>query len=202
MRNTTIAAILLAAALPITACSSSDDGAKPAASKSTAASKTASSPAAAADLALGKAAQTTGDGGTGILEVTPTTVVYSKDGGGETPENGLFAVVTIKDRPTTAVAAAEAPPISGGGWQWIAPDGQAIDEGNGAAFNVVMDAFNFGGKIQPGSFKWGAKVFDLSDKQRGGTLIYTDGEGAAHRWTMPAADAGPQIAQVAKALKF
>lgn len=154
-------------------------------------------------LALGKPAETIGDGGTGVLEVTPTTVVYAKEGGGETPEYGLFAVVTIKDRATKAVAAAEAPPISGGGWKWIAPDGEAIDAGGGTSFNVVMDKYNNAGPVQPGSFHWTAEVFDLTPEQaKGGTLVYTDGEGTAYRWKVPAKDSGPQIDEVKQQLKF
>jgi hypothetical protein len=155
------------------------------------------------DLPLGKASPTTGDEGTGVLEMTPTTVVYSTDGAGNEPEHDTFAVVTVKQRPTTAVAAAEVPPISGGGWQWIAPDGQAVDSGDGASFNVVMEGFNAGGPVQPGSFVWDAVVFDLTLAQaKGGVLVYVDGEGAAHRWKVPAGDTGPQVAEVKKLLKF
>lgn len=155
------------------------------------------------DYPLGKAAPTTGDEGTGVLEMTPTTVVYSTDGAGNEPEHGIFAVVTVKQRPTTAVAAAEAPPVSGGGWQWIAPNGQAVDSGDGASFNVVTEGFSAAGPVQPGSFVWDAAVFDLTTAQaKGGTLVYIDGEGAAHRWKMPAGDTGPQVAEVKKQLKF
>lgn len=154
-------------------------------------------------LALGKPAATTGDGGTGVLEMTPTTVVYSTDGAGNEPEHDVFAVVAVKQRPTTAVAATEVPPISGGGWQWIATDGQAVDEGDGISYNVVIDGFSPAGPVQPGSFVWDTVVFDLTTAQaRGGTLVYLDGEDAAHRWKIPAEDTGPQTAEIKKLLKF
>jgi hypothetical protein len=155
-----------------------------------------------ADLALGKPAETIGAEGAGVMEITPTTVVYATKGTGQDPDNDLFAVVTVKDRPTTAAPARETAPIDQGGWQWIAPDGQAIDQGNGTAFNVVPEPFSAGGPIQPGSFKWDSQIFDLTDAQRGGTLVYTDGEGTAYRWKIPTKDAGPQIADVKKALEF
>lgn len=157
-----------------------------------------------ADLkALGKPASTTGDGGTGVMEVTPTTVVFAAKGSGEKPTKDVFAVVAVRDKAKTAVAATESKQISGGGWQWISPDGQAIDEGNGSAYNVVLDDFNAGGTVQPGSFVWDAQVFDLTAAQaKGGTLVYVDGEGTAYRWKAPASDSGPQIAQVKKQLQF
>ncbi|MEV7427012.1 hypothetical protein [Streptomyces sp. NPDC091212] len=146
---------------------------------------------------LGTPIETIGDGGAGVLEMTPTTVVYAKQDGGDKPAKDVFAVIAIKQRPTTAAAATEVPPISGGGWQWIAPDGQAIDAGNGESYNVVLADFNAAGPIQPGSFVWDATAFDLTDAQaKGGTLVYLDGEGDAHRWTIPGGDRGPQVAEV------
>ncbi|WP_030757152.1 hypothetical protein [Streptomyces sp. NRRL F-5135] len=162
-----------------------------------------SQPTTAGPLELGTPVPTTGDGGTGVLEMTPTTVVYSKDGAGNDPDKDVFAVVTVKQRPTTAAPAAEVPPMSGGGWSWIAPDGQSIDEGNGQSFNVVMDDFGAAGPVQPGSFVWDAAVFDLTAAQaKGGTLVYVDSEETAFRWKIPAADSGPQVAEVKEQLKF
>ncbi|MFF5703381.1 hypothetical protein ACFY7H_12870 [Streptomyces sp. NPDC012794] len=116
------------------------------------------------------------------------------------PTREQFAFITFKARPTTAVAAAQAAPAGGGGWSWIAPDGQAIEQGNGEAYNVVAKSFNAGGPIQPGSWVWDAAVFDLAKAQAGGTLVYTDGAGAAFRWKVPAQDSGPEVAQVKKEL--
>ncbi|MEI5032365.1 hypothetical protein RB201_03980 [Streptomyces sp. S1A(2023)] len=158
--------------------------------------------AKAPELVLGQPATTVGDGGVGELEVTPTTLVYAKDGGGESSEYGTFAVLTVKDKATNAVAAQEPPPISGGGWKWIAADGEAVESGGGIAFNVVMDKFSNSGPVDPGSFYWRSVVFDLTPEQaEGGVLIYTDGSGSTFRWKMPATESGPQVAEVKKQLE-
>ncbi|MEV5236501.1 hypothetical protein [Streptomyces pseudogriseolus] len=152
---------------------------------------------------LGTPARTTGDGGTGVLEITPDTVVFVKEGAGETAANGVFAVVTMKDKAMTAVAADEPAPISGGGWKWMAADGEMIDVGGGNAFNVVMEKYNNADPVQPGAYQWRSQVFDLTPEQaKGGTLIYIDGEEQAHRWEMPSTDSGPNVAEVKKQLEF
>ncbi|WP_437031689.1 hypothetical protein [Streptomyces sp. enrichment culture] len=209
-RATVVTAVLLLAAL--TACGGEGDG-KPVEKPSTSSLAESTSSGAPSSgepsggseggegLALGKAAQTTGDGGTGVLEITPDTIVFVKEGSGETAENGVFAVVTMKDKAMTAVAADEPAPISGGGWTWMAPDGEMIGEGGGSAFNVVMDKYNNADPVQPGAYQWRAKVFDLTPAQaKGGTLIYIDGENKAHRWQMPSTESGPNVAEVKKQL--
>lgn len=154
-------------------------------------------------MALGEPAKTTGDGGKGALEITPDTIVFAKEGGGETSANGVFAVVTMKDKATTAVAADEPAPISGGGWKWMAPDGETIGFDSGNSSNVVMDKYNNEDPVQPGGYQWRARVFDLTPAQaKGGTLIYIDGGEKAFRWKMPATDAGPSVAEVKKQLEF
>jgi len=166
-----------------------------------AASPSTSAPAAPQALALGASAETVGSGGTGRLQLTPTTIVYSPAGSTfNKPTQDGFVFVAVKVQAMTAVAAEQAAPISKGGWSWIAPDGQAVEQGNGEAFNVVANSFNAGGPIQPGSFVWDGQVFDLKTTQAGGTLVYVDGGGTAYRWAMPKADAGPQVEQVKKEL--
>ncbi|GHJ04840.1 hypothetical protein TPA0906_67050 [Streptomyces olivaceus] len=197
-RTAATAALLLAAAL--TACSGSDE--EPSASPETSPpSAPASSEAAAGQVEaspkFGTPAQTAGDGGTGVLEITPDTVVFVKEGGGEKAANGVFAVVATKDKAVGDVAADEPAPISGGGWKWMASDGEMIDAGGGNAFNVVMDKYNNADPVQPGAYQWRAQVFDLTPAQgKGGTLIYIDGENKAHRWQMPSTDSGPHVAEV------
>ncbi|WP_369212712.1 hypothetical protein [Streptomyces flavofungini] len=152
-------------------------------------------------LKLGEPAQTIGDGGTGVLQITPDTIVYVKKNGTEPAENGVFAVVTVKDKAMTGTAADEVPPISGGGWKWMAPDGETIDQGGGESYNIVVDRYNNEDPVQPGTYQWRLRAFDLTPAQaKGGTLIYVDGEEAAHRWTMPAADTGPHAAELKKQL--
>ncbi|MFD5566666.1 hypothetical protein [Streptomyces cadmiisoli] len=194
-------ALLLAA---LTACSGSDDGGDgaPAPTGTPVAETPSGTPGEVEQgMRLGKPAQTTGDGGEGVLEITPDTVVYVKEGGGETAENGTFAVVTMKDKATGGVAVDEPAPVSGGGWKWMSPDGEMVDAGGGTAFNVVMDKYNNADPIQPGAYQWRSQVFDLTPEQaKGGVLIYIDGEEKAHRWQMPSADSGPNVADVKRQL--
>ena len=201
VRAAAVAAMLLAA---LTACGGGgDDKAETKPSAVEAAPSEESSAAPEQGMKLGSPARTTGDGGTGVLEITPDTVVFTEEGGGETSENGVFAVVTMKDKAMTAVAADEPAPITGGGWKWMAPDGEMIGFDSGNSTGVVMDKYNNADPVQPGTWQWRSQVFDLTPEQaKGGTLIYIDGEEKAHRWEMPSTDAGPNVAEVLKQLKF
>ncbi|MFH8610971.1 hypothetical protein ACH4D5_26195 [Streptomyces sp. NPDC018029] len=150
---------------------------------------------------LGEPAQTIGDGGTGVLQITPDTVAYVKEDSGEPAENGVFAVVTMKDKAMTGAPADEVAPISGGGWSWIAPDGESIDSDNGNSSSITIDKYNNADPVQPGTYQWRMQAFDLTPAQAaGGTLIYVDGEETAHRWKMPATDSGPHVAELKKQL--
>jgi hypothetical protein len=154
-------------------------------------------------LQLGEPAQTTGDGGTGVLEITPDTIVFTKKAGGETAANGTFVVVTMKDKAMTAVAADEPAPISGGGWKWMAPDGEMVGWDSGNSTSVTVGKFENADPVQPGAWQWRAQVFDLTLVQaKGGTLIYVDGEETAFRWKVPSTDSGPNVAEVKKQLEF
>jgi hypothetical protein len=198
-----MAALLLAA---LTACGGGDDSdgsSNPSAAPTSEPAPSAEPTTPESDLKLGESARTTGDGGTGVLEITPDTIVFTKEGGGETAENGMFAVVTMKDKAMTAVAADEPAPITGGGWKWMAADGEMIDVGGGTAFNVVMEKYNNADPVQPGAYQWRSQVFDLTPEQaKGGTLIYIDGEEKAFRWKMPSTDSGPNVVEVKKQLEF
>ncbi|HTE57076.1 MAG TPA: hypothetical protein VK698_39755 [Kofleriaceae bacterium] len=207
MRTRLIAALLLTACLPLSACGSDGKAARSASSSPTVdSSPTAGASDTSQDHKLGTSAETIGapnpiEGpGGGVLEITPTSIVYVTAGTGEKPANGIFAVVAYKAKSTKPVAAAETAPIDGGGWKWLAPDGQAIDTLSGNVTNVTPDGFLGGGAIQPGTYEWGSAAFDLTTAQRGGTLIYVDGAGTAYRWTMPPSDAGPEVAKLKKAL--
>jgi hypothetical protein len=158
-------------------------------------------------LAFGKAAKTVGaqtpaDGSAGgeALEVAPTTVVYQAEAMGCVSVNGTFAIITVKDR-APAGSAAESAPIELGGWQWIAPDGQALAEGENDASSIIPNGFTGGGTIPAGAYKWRTIAFDLTEKQRGGTIVYTDGDGATFRWKVPAKDSGPELAQLKKGME-
>lgn len=155
------------------------------------------------DLAFGKPAQTTGDSGTGVLQITPDTVVFTKRAADEDAANGVFAVIVMKDKAMTAVAADEPAPIGGGGWKWMAPDGETIGFDSGNSSTVTMDKYSNADPVQPGAYQWRSQVFDLTPTQaKGGTLIYIDGEEKAFRWKMPSTDTGPNVVDVKKKLEF
>lgn len=207
MRITPVATALTIAALALTACGSSgttDEG-KQASSNPPAASAPPQPPEVKA-LALGKTAHTAGSNhpvagsGGGVLDLTPTSVVYVPSGTGQTPVNGTYAVVAYKARSATAVAAAETAPAENGGWQWIAPDGQAVSTMDGDATSVTPDGFLGSGAVALGSYQWRSQAFDLTKAQHGGQLVYTDGEGKTYRWKMPSTDAGSEVAKLKKAL--
>lgn len=154
-------------------------------------------------LKLGQSAQTGGDAGTGVLQITPDSIVFTKRATGETAKNGVFAVVVMKDKAMTGVAADEPAPISGGGWQWRAPDGETIGFDSGNSSTVAMDKYSNADPVQPGSWQWRSQVFDLTPAQaKGGTLVYVDGDEQAHEWKMPVADSGPNVADVKAKLDF
>lgn len=192
--------------LPIAACSSDDSGDKPNTASNP--DKKADGPKSAADkpMPLGKGAETSGSPdpvegpGGGLLEITPTTVVYAKAATGETAENGEFAIIAYKARSTKPVAAAESAPIENGGWEWVAPGGQAVDTQSGNATNVTPDGYDGGGTVKPGTYQWRTQAFDITTAQRGGTITYTDGDGTTWRWTMPAKDTGPDLTKLKAAI--
>ncbi|MFJ6566663.1 hypothetical protein ACIQNU_04535 [Streptomyces sp. NPDC091292] len=148
-------------------------------------------------------AQSPADGSPGSepLDVTPTTVVYQKTAMGYTAANGVYAIIAVKDEATSG-GAAESAPIEGGGWQWIAPDGEALEAGEGGAASITPSGFAGGGMIPAGAFKWDTVAFDLTQEQAdGGALVYTDGAGATFRWKVPAKDSGPELAKLERGME-
>ena len=124
-----------------------------------------------AALALGVPSRTVGTKLVGILEITPTTVVYTKEGDGTTSRFGTFAVITTKDASLTANAADEEPADANGtkgGWRWIAANGQSVAEGNGTAYKVLVTGYSGVGKIEPGTYQMRSEVFDLTPEQAKG----------------------------------
>lgn len=140
-----------------------------------------------------------GPGG-GILEITPVAVVYRATDNSYTPDNGLFLTVGFKHRAADGTPAPTAP-IDGGGWKYIAPDGQALEQGNGrSAFSVVANSFNDPGPVATGTFVYDADTWDISEAQRGGVIVYTDGAGQTHRWQVPAQDGGSEAEKLKRDL--
>jgi hypothetical protein len=160
-------------------------------------------------LTWGKTARTvgaqspaTGAQGGGPLEVTPTTVLYAKSAMGNTSANGTYAIITVKDRAYGRIAATESAPIEGGGWQWIAPDGQALDEGENDASSITPDGFTGGGMVKAGTYQWKTIAFDLAPAQaKGGTIAYTDGNGVVYEWKVPTTDSGPELSALKKGME-
>ncbi len=97
----------------------------------------------------------------------------------------------MKD-PAATGKAAESAPIEGGGWQWVASDGQALDEGKNDASSIAPNGFTGGGSIPAGAWAWRTITFGLSKQQAiGGTIVYTDGAGQTFRWKVPARNGQP-----------
>jgi hypothetical protein len=206
VRTRIFSTTLLCAALAVgaTACSGSDKAdEKPKGNASEQGIPDGKTPGQVEDnsLKLGQPAKTVGDGGKGTLEITPDSVVFVKKTVNDTPENGVFAIVVMKDKATGAVAADEPAPITGQGWKWMAPDGEMLRWDSGNSTDVDTGKFSNADPVQPGAWQWRSQVFDLTEAQaKGGTLIYIDGDEAAHRWKMPSADSGPSVADVKKQL--
>ncbi|MCD9145759.1 hypothetical protein [Streptomyces albireticuli] len=198
MRTSTVIAVCLVAALPLTACGTERKDTSSA--SATASSATTGDGPERGVQPMGASAPTVGSGGAGRLEVTPTSVVYATKAMADKPTNGLFVIVSVKDRPTSSSAVAETAPAQRGGWQWVAADGRAVGAGDGNAANVFLSGFDASGPIPAGTAKWRARAFDISERQRGGTLVYTDGQGKTFRWEIPAQDTGPQVAELKKKL--
>ncbi|MFD9789921.1 hypothetical protein ACFWXK_03120 [Streptomyces sp. NPDC059070] len=212
MRKSLLAAALTATACLALAACQNDTGAK--SPSATTPTTTAPSPTAppAGDpgggsgtdpspgtvaQALGEPSRTVGANTVGILEITPMTVVYVKEGGGRTSKYGTFAVVTMDEKSLSANPAAETTLAKGGGWHWIAPDGRLVAADAGNAARVALGKYGHYGPIQPGAHEVRAKVFDLTPAQAaGGRISYTDGTDSADRWSLPAKDTGPQVADV------
>lgn len=154
--------------------------------------------APAAPMQLGQTATTTGDEGIGTLELTPTTIVYST--GPETgtvPQREIYVTITIK-RQNNGTVPAEPTEARPDGWGYITPDGEDV---NTAIYVIPSGFVGTARPIEPGTHQWGAATWSINQNQRGGTITYTDGAGATYRWSVPAQDTGPQIAEVKKGLR-
>jgi hypothetical protein len=149
-------------------------------------------------LKLGQSADTAGVGGKGKIRMSPDTVVYALNTSFGPPEHGVFAVVNFHSRNwskgrvrTTAEK---------GGFRWKAPDGKTVKARNSeAATKLAPIGFSEGGSvIAPDMTHQDVAVFDITATEKGGTLEYVDGSGAAFRWKIPASNSGSAV----PALKF
>ncbi|MFB8270397.1 hypothetical protein ACFC96_27880 [Streptomyces sp. NPDC055955] len=186
MRNLVTASALAAACcLSLTACTGSDDRSTPQPSPRTA-------------LKLGQSADTAGVGGRGRAQITPDTVVYADGTSFGAPEHGLFAVVNYLSRNRTKSRVTTA--AEQGGLRWKAASGHTVTARNSkAAKKVAPIGFSEGGPVfTRDEIHQDVAVFDISAAERGGTLIYVDGDGTVFRWKIPASNSGHSV----PALKF
>lgn len=190
MRQVARASVLAATCLSLAACSDGDGKSDPQPSPRTA-------------LRFGQTAETAGAGAKGIAEITPETVVYVDKAGADTPEHGLFAVVTFRagnraDESVTTTAAQ-------GAFRWKTPDGKTIKAGNSeGAGNIAPVGFNDGGgkpAVQANTYQVNTVAFDITSAEKGGILVYVDGDGAALRWKVPSTNSGPAAKALKSALK-
>ncbi|TXS36464.1 hypothetical protein [Streptomyces sp. OR43] len=189
MRRLVTAALLVVVCCPsLAACSGSDDR------------RSAPRPSPHPTLRLGQSADTAGAGGRGAARITPDTVVYADRTGFGAPEHGLFAVVTYQseNRTTSRVTTT----AGQGGWRWKAADGRTVADGNSkVATDVAPVGFSEGGPALPPEVgHQDVAVFDIAAAERGGTLVYVDGDGTAFRWKIPASDSGVAVPALKSAL--
>ncbi|MFF7871090.1 hypothetical protein ACFZCT_32245 [Streptomyces qaidamensis] len=190
MRHVATASVLAATCLSLAACSGGDGKSDPQPSPRTA-------------LKFGQTADTAGADGKGTAQITPETVVYVDKAGADAPEHGLFAVVTFKAgnraKDSVSITAAQ------GGFRWKTLDGKTIKAGNSeGAGNIDPIGFNdAGGKptVRANTYQVNTVAFDISSVEKGGTLVYVDGDGVAFRWKVPATSAGPAANALKSALK-
>ncbi|GAA2766510.1 hypothetical protein GCM10010103_55510 [Streptomyces paradoxus] len=184
------ASVLAATCLSLVACSGGDGQSDPHPSPSTA-------------LTFGQTADTAGASGKGTAQITPETLVYVDKAGAGAPERGLFAVVAFRagNRAEESVTTTAAQ----GGFRWKTLDGKTIKAGNSAgAGRIAPIGFNDGGGkpvVRAHTHQVDTVAFDITRVEKGGTLVYVDGDGVAFRWKVPSTDSGPTANALKAALK-
>jgi hypothetical protein len=174
--------------LSLTACSGGDDESNPQPSPRTA-------------LKFGQTADTAGVGGKGTVQIAPDTVVYVDKAGAETPDHGLFAVVRVEagNRSKSPVTTT----VGKGGFRWKTPDGNTVKAGNSkGAGSIAAVGFSEGGPdISPGTYQVDTVAFDITAAEKGGTLVYVDGDGVEFRWKIPSTSSGSTATALKSALQ-
>ncbi|MFF5370118.1 hypothetical protein [Streptomyces sp. NPDC013187] len=182
--------MLAATCLSLAACSDGDGKSDPQPSPRTA-------------LQFGQTADTADADGKGIVQITPETVVYVDKAGAHAPERDLFAVVAFKagNRAKHAVTTTAAQ----GGFRWKTLDGKTIEAGNSeGAGSIDPTGFNDGGgkpTVQANTYQVNTVAFDITTVQKGGTLVYVDGDGVTFRWKASFTSSGPTADALKSALK-
>ncbi|MGC5008906.1 hypothetical protein [Streptomyces sp. DT203] len=158
-------------------------------------------PGPRAVLRLGQGADTAGAEGRGTVQITPDTVVYTDRTSFGTPERGLFAVVTFQamNRGKAAVKTT----AGSGGFRWKTPGGHTVEQGEGkGAGKIAPVGFSEGGPaVRPHTYQAETVAFDITAAERGGTLVYGDGDGVAFYWKVPSTSSGPAVPALRSALQ-
>ncbi|MFG2126223.1 hypothetical protein ACGFNV_00230 [Streptomyces sp. NPDC048751] len=189
MRHIVRAAALVAACcLSLTACSDGDD-------------RSDSPPGPRTELEFGQSADTAGVGGRGTAQITPDAVVYVDKAGAETPEHGLFAVVRFEaeNRSKTSVRTT----AGKGGFRWKTPDGKTLKAGNSeGAGRIAPVGFSEGAPdVSPKTYQADSVAFDIAAAEKGGTLVYVDGNGVSFHWKIPSTNSGSAASALKSALQ-
>jgi hypothetical protein len=152
-------------------------------------------------LNFGQSADTAGVGGRGTAQITPDAVVYVDKAGAETPEHGLFAVVRFEagNRSKTPVTTT----AGKGGFRWRTPGGKTVSAGNSkGAGRLAPIGFSEGAPdVSPKTYQVDSVAFDITVTEKGGTLVYVDGDGVAFRWKIPSTNSGSTASALESALK-
>jgi hypothetical protein len=190
MRHVARASVLAATCLSLVACSDGDGKSDPQPSPRTA-------------LKFGQTADTAGAGFVGVDDGFRGDLRGALPVGADTPEHGLFAVVAFKagnraKEPVTTTA-------SQGGFRWKTLDGKTIKAGDtDGAGSIAPFGFNDGGgepAVRANTHQVNTVAFDITTGEKGGTLVYVDGDGVAFRWKVPSTNSGPTANALKSALK-
>ncbi|MEW2175326.1 hypothetical protein AB0890_03195 [Streptomyces sp. NPDC005406] len=188
MRHLTTASTLATVCcLGLAACTGSEDRSTP-------------QPRPRPALELGQSADTAGVGGRGAAQITADTVVYVDSTSFGAPEHGLFAVVNYQSRNRTKSRVTTT--AEQGGWRWKTADGHTVTARNSkASTKVAPIGFSEGGAVLTSEMgHQDVAVFDIAAAEKGGTLIYVDGDGTAFRWKIPARNSGSAVPALKYAL--
>ncbi|MGY0021192.1 hypothetical protein [Streptomyces sp. cg35] len=171
--------------LSLAACTHSED-------------RSAPEPSPRSTLQLGRGAETSAVDSKSTVQIHPDTVVYDGSTSFGDSQHGVFAVVAYQSTNRTAHRATTT--AAQGGFRWKSPDGPAVTAGNTtAAKKLAPIGFSEGGPVlAPRTMHQDVAVFDITAAEKGGTLVYVDGDGASSQWKIPATDSGVSV----PALKF
>lgn len=197
--------LVLAAALAVCGCSSSEGGteAKPGSDDFTQGQASPSAPQPR-QLAWGQPAEVLG-ANLRKLRVTPIGVLYHRGPYKDTegPENGWFVAIAIKAEAVDGVESV-AGGAGGGGFHWRG-GGQTLwsGDGNAVATPWVGAVPELGdAPIEPGSPEVGIETFDVPSKAGGRLLYISPEDNSITSWVLPSSDQGVGLDKVRARIKL